>query len=67
MAYLPFEYLKEKLLSTGLYEDKEDSAALLELRCYAAGFQALGDEIDVSFSGCGNVHNIIIHSSNPCD
>lgn len=46
MAYLPFEYLKEKLFFTGLYKDKEDSAALLELRCYAAGFQALGDEIE---------------------
>lgn len=46
MAYLPFDYLKEKLVSTGIYEDKEDSAALLELRCYAAGFQALGDEIE---------------------
>lgn len=46
MAYLPFEYLKEKLISTGLYEDKEDSAALLELQCYASGFQNLGDEIE---------------------
>lgn len=46
MAYLPFEYLKEKLLSTGLYEDKESSAALIELKCYAAGFQIIGDEIE---------------------
>lgn len=46
MAYLPFENLKEKLLSTGIYEDKESSAALLELRCYAAGFQYIGDQLE---------------------
>lgn len=46
MAYLPFENLKDKLLSTGIYTDKESSAALLELECYAAGFQNLGDEIE---------------------
>lgn len=46
MAYLPFENLKDKLLSTGIYEDKEGSAALIELKCYAAGFQVLGDQID---------------------
>lgn len=33
-------------MSTGLYKDEEDSAALLELHCYAAGFQSLGEEIE---------------------
>lgn len=46
MAYLPFENLKEKLISTGIYDDDDSSAVLLELRCYAVGFQAFGDEID---------------------
>lgn len=46
MAYTPFDNMKEKLLSTGIYIDSLSSAALLELRCYGAGFQALGDEID---------------------
>lgn len=46
MSYLPFENLKDKLLSTGIYKDSDTSAALLELQCYAAGFQVLGDEID---------------------
>ena len=45
MAYTPFDNLKEKLLSTGIYKDNP-SSAFLELQCYAAGFQALGDEID---------------------
>lgn len=38
--------MKDRLISTGLYEDKEESTALFELQCYAAGFQALGDEIE---------------------
>lgn len=46
MAYLPFDNLKDKLLSTGIYKEKDNSAAFIELKSYAAGFQSLGDEIE---------------------